>query len=32
MSIFSVLFEDIDDPPISYRFIVIRSDSAVFGI
>ena len=26
------LFEDIDDPPLRFGFIVIYSDSAVFGI
>ena len=26
------LFEDMKDPPIMYGFIVICSDSAVFGI
>ena len=26
------LFDDIDDPPIRYGFIVIRNDSAAFDI
>ena len=32
MNTISGLFDDIEDPPIRYGFMVICSDSAVFGI
>ena len=32
MSTISGLFDDVDDPPIRYGFIVICSDSAACGI
>ena len=32
MNTFNGLLEVIDDPPIRYRFIVICSDFATFGI
>ena len=32
MNTINGLFDVIDDPPMRYGFIVIRSDSAAFGI